>query len=349
MLTYLLLIIVLAIVLFMVWPSPIDAVAFEPEPIPELTGPYEANTRLHSMEKLYTDHCIGCEDLVPNADGTIYAGDIKGNIKLLNEGDAEILTNTGGRPLGMDMDTVRNLLIIADSDKGLLSWDGTKLEVLSTSSDGLDMKLTDDVDVGPDGRYYFSDASSKYGYHETMLDIMEHGGHGRLCVYDPETGKTSTLLSGLQFANGVATSADSTYLLINETGLFSVRKYWLKGPKAGQDEVILGNMPGFPDNISRGKDGIYWLTLINPRTEDLQSLSANTFLKELIVKIPALTASAVPEPYGFILGINGDGEIVYNYQDDNPKLLEITSVQQYNNELYFGSLTDNGIGQMTIN
>ena len=46
MLTYLFLIIVLAIVLFMVWPSPIDAVAFEPEPIPELTGPYEANTCL---------------------------------------------------------------------------------------------------------------------------------------------------------------------------------------------------------------------------------------------------------------------------------------------------------------
>jgi hypothetical protein len=342
------LLLALAIALLLFWPSPIDAVAFEPEPIPALTGPYQANNELHDMKKTYVDQCIGCEDLAPNPDGSIYAGDIHGNIKLLQSGADKILVNTGGRPLGIDYDTMRNVLVIADADKGLLSWDGAQLEVLSTASDGVDMKFTDDVDVGPDGKYYFSDASSKYGYHETMLDIMEHGGHGRLCVYDPETKVTSTLLDGLQFANGVATSPDSSFVLINETGLFSVRKYWLTGPKAGQDEVLLGNMPGFPDNISQGQDGIYWLTLINRRTEDLQSLSNNAFLKELIVKVPGLTESAVPDPYAFILGINGNGEVVYNYQDDDPQLLQITSVQQYGDELFFGSLTDNGIGQMTI-
>jgi len=339
----------LGLALLILWPSPIDAVAFKPEPIPALTGPYNSNNALHEMEKIYVDQCKGCEDLAPNPDGSIYAGDIQGNIKLLEGGIDKILTNTGGRPLGIDYDTLRNLLIIADAHRGLLSWDGSQLDVLTTASDGLEMRFTDDVDVGPDGKYYFSDASSKYGYEETMLDIMEHRGHGRLCVYDPNTGITSTLLDGLQFANGVATSPDSNFVLVNETGSFCVRKYWLKGSRAGQDEVILGNMPGFPDNISQGEEGIFWLTLINPRTEDLQSLSNNAFLKELIVKIPGLTESAVPDPYGFILGIDGSGEIVYNYQDDDPKLLQITSVQQYGDELYFGSLVDNGIGQMTIN
>lgn len=342
------LLLVLALAALLLWPSPIDAVAFKPEPIPSLTGPYQSNSELHSMSKTYIDQCIGCEDLAPMSDGSIYAGDIHGNIKLLHNGVDKILVNTGGRPLGIDYDTVRNLLIIADAQKGLLSWDGTQLEVLTTTSDGLDMMFTDDIDVGPDGKYYFSDASSKYGYHQTMLDIMEHGGHGRLCVYDPETGITSTLLDGLQFANGVATSPDSSFVLINETGSFCVRKYWLTGPTTGQDEIILGNMPGFPDNISQGEDGIYWLTLINPRTEDLQSLSNNAFLKELIVKVPGLTEAAVPDPYGFILGIDGTGKVMYNYQDDDPQLLQITSVQQYGDELFFGSLIDNGIGQMTI-
>ena len=162
----------LAIAALLLWPSPIEAVAFKPEPIPSLSGPYQSNSELHDMKKTYVDQCIGCEDLAPNPDGSIYAGDVHGNIKLLQNGRDKILTNTGGRPLGIDYDTLRNVLIIADAHKGLLSWDGTTLDVLTTASDGLDMKFTDDVDVGPDGRYYFSDASSKYDYSETMLDIM---------------------------------------------------------------------------------------------------------------------------------------------------------------------------------
>ena len=35
-----------------------------------------------------------------------------------------------------------------------------------------------------------------------------HGGHGRLLKYDPANGKTTVLLGGLQFANGVALAAD---------------------------------------------------------------------------------------------------------------------------------------------
>ena len=37
-------------------------------------------------------------------------------------------------------------------------------------------------------------------YEAGLLDLMEHGGHGRLIVYDPMTRVTKTLLDGLNFA-----------------------------------------------------------------------------------------------------------------------------------------------------
>jgi Strictosidine synthase len=40
--------------------------------------------------------------------------------------------------------------------------------------------------------------------------ILEQGGHGRLLVYDPAADKTTTLVDGLNFANGVAVAHDES-------------------------------------------------------------------------------------------------------------------------------------------
>ena len=68
----------------------------------------------------------------------------------------------------------------------------------------------------------------------------------------------------------------------------------------------------------------------------------------LIMKLPRSLVEPKPQPYGFILGIDGDGNIVYNLQDDNPKLFMITSVQQAGDVLYLGTLHDDAIGRISI-
>jgi hypothetical protein len=76
------------------------------------------------------------------------------------------------------------------------------------------------LDVAASGKIYFSDASVKFGaqkwgstYEASLLDIMEHGWHGRLLVFDPQAGKATTVLDGLNFPNGVAVSHDQMYVL----------------------------------------------------------------------------------------------------------------------------------------
>lgn len=54
---------------------------------------------------------------------------------------------------------------------------------------------------------------------------------GRLLKYDPKTKKTSFLLGGLHFANGVALGPKEEYVLVVETSSVRVSRYWLKGAK----------------------------------------------------------------------------------------------------------------------
>lgn len=223
----LLLVLIIAIVLYFVaWPVPVDPVAWDAPPNPGYVGPFTANERLKGIELLPTAGNHGPEDIALDAEGRIYAATHEGRIvRLKADGsNPENWVVTGGRPLGIDFDSKGNL-IVADAFRGLLSIapNGTITE-LAAVADGVPIRYADDVDVAADGKIYFSDASTKFGakewggtYEASLLDINEHGGHGRLIVYDPATGQAKTILDGLNFANGVAVSHDQNYVLLNET------------------------------------------------------------------------------------------------------------------------------------
>ena len=261
-----------------------------------------------------------------------------------------IFSNTKGRPLGMAFDTEGNL-IIADAIQGLISIDmnGT-INTLSriSNSDNIPLNFVDDLDIASDGKVYFSDASSKYGYGSDRLELFEHTPNGRLLVFDPITQKTTTLLSGLYFANGVALSSDESFVLVNETLMYRIQKYWLKGDKAGTSEIFIENLPGFPDNVSSNEEGIFWVALFNPRNNFVEMSSNKPFLRKMVLRLPELLQ---PQPvnHSFVLGLNEDGKVVHNLQyQANEAYSPITSVKQYNDILYFGSLTHPGWGKIEV-
>ena len=56
---------------------------------------------------------------------------------------------------------------------------------------------------------------------------------GRLLAYSPASKKTSVVAEEFLFPNGVAVSADGSYLLMVETGAARIWKLWLQGAKVG--------------------------------------------------------------------------------------------------------------------
>ncbi|MBA1147303.1 strictosidine synthase family protein [Ectothiorhodospiraceae bacterium WFHF3C12] len=349
----LLLLILLAILAgggyLMFWPTPLDPVAYNPPAAPTMEGRWAPNTKLRPARRLAENRLAGPEDLAVDSRGRLYTGTDEGLISRIgDDGDVETLADTGGRPLGVAFGADGRLLV-ADAWKGLLAVDeGGDIEVLSTGARGTPFAFTDDLDVADDGTVYFSDASDRFHQPEYLYDLLEARAHGRLLRYEPATGETTVLADDLYFANGVAVSEDERFVLVNETYRYRIRRHWLSGPRAGETEVIMDNLPGFPDNIARSPRGTFWVAFFTVRNERMDAMHPSPLVKEMVSRLPKAFWPK-PAPYGFIAEIDGDGNVLRTLQDPGgERIATITSVLEHDGTLYLGSLYNRYIGRLPL-
>jgi sugar lactone lactonase YvrE len=342
-------ILILAIIALFIYPSPVDSVAWNPPPAPQLSGVTAPNNLLASAELLAQGEIYGPEDVAVDQQGLIYAGTQDGLIKrVLADGTVETWANTGGRPLGLHFDADGNL-IVCDAYKGLLSINPAgEISVLTTSVNGVPFGFTDDLDIASDGKIYFTDASSKWNQGNYILDLLETRPYGRFLVYDPADKTTTTLIDNMYFSNGVAISEHEDFVLVNETWRYRVVRYWLSGEKAGSHDIFIDNLPGFPDGISANRKGRFWIALPTPRLPAVDSMHPKPWLKNLSAKLPDWLKPKALE-YGLILGLDEAGNIVTSLHDPEGKnLREITSVEEHGGYLYIGSLGNDRIGRFAL-
>jgi len=342
-------VLLLAIIALLIYPSPINSVAWNPPTAPQLSGPTTPNNLLASAELLAQGKVYGPEDVAIDQQGRIYAGTQDGFIKrILTDGTVETWVDTGGRPLGMQFDHDGNL-VVCDAYNGLLSINPAgETTVLTTSANGVPFGFADDVDIASDGKIYFSDASSKWNQGNYIMDLLETRPYGRLLMYDPATKTTTTLIDDMYFSNGVAISEHEDFVLVNETWRYRITRYWLKGDKAGSHDIFIDNLPGFPDGISANHKGRFWLALPTLRLADMDRMHPKPWLKNLSAKLPDWLKPK-PVDYGFILELDEAGNIVTSLHDpDGTNLREITSVEEHGGYLYIGSLSNDRIGRFAL-
>ena len=339
--------ILILVTYLLLWPVPIDPVDWTPPENPGLTGVYQANDALANTERLFDGECHECEDVLVDSN-YIYGGDVHGDILKFDRKTKKrtIVASLKGRPLGLKFDSLGNIIVLAGGNGGGLhrvAMDG-KVEDLVTEFDGKPFGLADDLDIAADGTIYFTDATDKFGFEDNSYDIMEQRANGALYAYYPATGETKRLLDDMYFANGVALSEDEAYVLVNETSKFRVRRYWLKGKKKGTNDIFIDNLPAFPDGILRDEKGVFWISMISPRTQQLDDLLGNSFMKKVFLRLPKSMHPA-PEPFCFALGVDENAKVIHNLQDTKAKFTSITNIVAFDGKLYFGTLVDNAIGR----
>lgn len=329
------------------WPVPIDPQPWDaPDPAARTWTPTGTLAAAERWE-LVDGH--GPEDVDVDSRGRVYAGLQDGRIMRWTSRDAppELLVDTGGRPLGLHWDAAGRLLV-GDAWKGLLRVDVETgaVETLATECGGEPLIFTDDVETGPDGRIWFTDATTRFRQTEYKLDLLENGAFGRLCVYDPTDGIVREVKDGLYFANGVAVDPGGQFVLVNETSRYRVRKVWIDGPRKGTHEVILDNLPGFPDGISTGTNGTYWIALASPRNPFVDAGARRPWIRKLIVRLPAAVQPA-PERTARLLGIDADGTVLHDLSDPEGRAFHVvSSVQERDGWLWLGSLADTAVARV---
>jgi len=345
------------------WPIPIAPQAWQAPADNGYTGDFAANTRLANLDRIpLLEGVHGPEDfVVVQEDGReiVYATSQTGVILRIDteRRTSSVFANTGGVPLGMERDAAGNF-IVADAFRGLLSIsaDGRAVEVLTDEVNGSPILYADDLDIAPDGVIYFSDASTKFGAQAagstlaaSLLEIIEHGKTGRFLSYDPATGETAIVATGYSFANGVAMCPDGDCFLGAETGSYSIDRIYVAGPKKGQSERFIENLPGFPDNINRGSevDGkqTYWVGLAAPRAKVLDDAAQSPFARKMMQRIPqAWQPAAVP--YGHVFQIDENGKVLQSLQDPQGGYPTTTGAVESDEWLYVSSLETHDLGRL---
>jgi len=342
-------VLVLAIPIFylLAWPVPIDPVSWQAPTDRGLIDPFEANDRLKFARGINIDPFTGPEDATVGVDGNIYATTSSGQVIQVRNRQVHEFSNPGGRPLGIETDR-DGTLVVANAIHGLQRIDRAgNVTTLLREIGGEPAHDVNNLAIGPDGKIYFSISSSKFSaaeyrgtYDASLLDIMEHGGNGSVYSFDPGSGEVRLLLDDLNYANGVAISLDGRFLVVSETGQYRVSKYWLSGDKMGTSEVLLDNLPGFPDNLKTGANGRFWLGLVAPRNNLVDRLSDKPFLRKVVQRLPAaLRPRAVPSSH--VIAFDGDGVVLENLHDLDARFPTLTGVLETNRALYLTTLFGN--------
>ena len=156
-------------------------------------------------------------------------------------------------------------------------------------------------------------------------------------------------MDGLAFANGVALAADESFVAVAETAARTVVRRWLTGPDAGARDYLVTDLPGYPDNISRGSDGLIWVTIASPRDPLVESLhSAPLWVRKGVTKIPESTpAQAEAHRPGAGLSTTG-GPWSTTSRSTTDRYHMVTGVREHDGRVWLGSLHEPAVAVVEV-
>ncbi|WP_127501127.1 SMP-30/gluconolactonase/LRE family protein [Actinoplanes solisilvae] len=277
----------------------------------------------------------GPEDVVFDHAGQIVTGTGDGRIVRIDPatGERTVLADTGGRPLGLHA-CADGAVLVCDHDRGLLQVgpDGS-VEVLVGG-----ISFASNVVQGSDGTIWFTTSTSRWDLENHLGDVFEHSCTGRLLRRDPD-GTVTTLLDDLKFANGLVLAPDESHLLIAETTGYRIRRHWL----SGRTETLVDNLPGFPDNMSLGSDGLLWVAIAAPRDALLDRLlPLPGFLRVLVWNLPAAVRPKAAS-IAWVMAFDLEGGLVHDLRTTDGSYGFVTSVAERDGTIVLGSLTETDV------
>jgi sugar lactone lactonase YvrE len=330
---------------------------------PAFEGVTALNEKLSTANKIVIDtdtqKGFGPEDIIFDKAGNLYCGvhsratDFSDGriLKISPNGKVEVYYEANSWVAGLHFDADSNLIALSHREGLIRISPDKKITVLASKDEnGNPFLIPNGLDIASDGKIYFSNTSdiSTYTINYGRKVILEMKPIGGFYCYDPQTGKVHTLIKGTYFGNGVVLSKAEDYVLLVETSQYRVLKYQLTGAKAGQTEIFLDNLPGFPNGISIREDGSYWLGFSTKRTDALDKIHAQISMKKLVYALPECLQPKA-EKFGMVMHISVDGKIISSLFDTKGLVMpEAGAVKEYNGYLYMGGDVIPHIGKYAL-
>lgn len=292
----------------------------------------------------------GAEDVLVGEDGTVYTGTEDGTIWAVEPGGDRLtrVGHTGGRPLGLEW-LPDGRMLVCDAHEGLLALDlATQVvETLVREVEGRPMVFCNNAAVAPDGTIYFSDSSRRHPIERWKADIVEDTRTGRLLRRRPD-GRVDVLLDGLRFANGVALSPHGDFVCVAESTGRTVVRHWLVGDRAGETDHLATDLPGYPDNMATGTDGLLWVTIATPTDPVVERLIRGPLaVRRLVWRLPQAVQPA-PKRTVRVVALDTAGRTVQDRSFDASSFHMATGVREHRGRVWLGSLAEPAVAWFDV-
>jgi len=296
----------------------------------------------------------GTEDVVVASsgphEGSVYTGTDDGAVWRVSPDGTKVdrVADTGGRPLGIELDGDARLLV-CDVQRGLLRIDVETgaVEVVVDRVEGAPMVFCNNAAVAADGTVWLTDSSRSYGIDDYEADIVMATRSGRLLRLDPD-GTLTTALDGLDFANGVALASDESYVAVAESGGCTVVRHWLTGDKAGTRDLLVPELPGYPDNMARGSDGLLWVAIAGPPVAIATRIRRGPMWLRRAVAATPKALQPKPKRTCRVQAYDDHGTLVHDLDLPATDYSFVTGVREHDGRVWLGSLQQSAIAVVDL-
>lgn len=225
--------------------------------VPILDGPLKPNNLLEDAPVLV--EIAGLEDLAIGPDGELYAVAGKAIVKVGRDGTVS--------EVSLHQHPVTAFAILPDGafaaglGTSVVIDGGPERHTIVNHADGQPLNAVTAIHAASDGSLLICDGSATRPYAQWSHDLMEKGRTGRLIRFDPATGRTEVLCSGLAYAFGAHVDSRGR-VLVSESW-----KHQVDIVKDRRTTPAIPSLPGYPSRMTPAEGGGFWLTLFACRTQ----------------------------------------------------------------------------------
>jgi sugar lactone lactonase YvrE len=337
------------VVTWLAMPSPVGSLAWIPSPAPALIGPYAENQELRRAERVFVGRVQGAEDVVFGPDGRAFASLADGRIVALAGDELVEVARVPGRALGLAFAPDGSLYgCVPRVGLVRIELDRAVMEVVVDVVEGVPVRYANAVAVASDGSVYFTDSSAVWEPGQLFEEVLDQRPSGRVMRFDPHTMTTRVLVRDLAFANGLALLPDESALVVAETARYRLWRVWLTGDQRNLAEVVVENLPGFPDNLSVTPRGTFWVGFFSTRKRVIDRAHPSPLVKDALASLPSLFRPRWVR-WGFVLELDASFRPLRSLQDpEGVVIASVTAAREHQGQLWLGSLSDDGIPRVRL-
>ncbi len=214
-----------------------------------------------------------------------------------------------------------------------------------------------DIDISPDGkRVYMTEsfdtpgAASGTGAYAEAVTLAHNG---RLWQFEIDQGAVRLVAQNYNFLDGVlldqshATDGQEDSILVTETTKYRIDRLYLRGPRAGQDQVLWQYLPGLPDGLDRDPKGRIWVGFIKERTPITTWIHANPWIKPLLLRLPRSWLPITKPTAIMALSPDASQALFYTHHDGS-RVHDISVVVPGKDRIYLPTFDRENTGLVSI-